>query len=195
VGCLLDALGWTRASLVGHSMGGQAAYLYAAAHPKRVQRLVVIDTGPEAAPEGIERIRKNVEGPAIFATFDEALAQGRRWFPRADEGLLRYRVEHNLEEQPDGSLTWRSSTLRRGEPATRRDHTDDERWDAWKALAVPTLLIHGVDSDILTVPLVARFAEANPDVTVTRIAGAGHSIPIEQPEALARVVEDFLSGR
>lgn len=194
VGRLLDALGWAQAALVGHSMGGQAAYLYAAAHPERVQRLVVIDSGPEAAPEGIQRIRQNVEGPASFADFDEALAAGRRWFPRAEEDLLRYRVEHNLEHGPDGRLVWRSSSLLRGDPASRRDHTDDERWAAWKALAIPTLLIHGADSDILTDRLVARFVEVNSAVVVARIADAGHSIPIEQPEALARVINDFLTG-
>ena len=96
VGRVLDALGWPTASLVGHSMGGQAAYLFATAHPDRVERLVVIDTGPEADPAGITRIRANLAGPDSFATFDDALAEGRRWFPGADETLLRHRVEHNL---------------------------------------------------------------------------------------------------
>ena len=192
VGRLLDALKWPTASLVGHSMGGQAAYLFAAAHPERVRRLVVIDTGPESDPDGIARIRTNLQGPDTFGTVDEALTEARRWFPRADDTLLRLRVEHNLREQSDGSLTWRTaSEVRRG-TAPRDDHTAEQRWAAWRDLRIPTRLVHGADSDILTDALVARFTAGHPTVTVTRIADAGHSIPLEQPQVLAAAVVAFL---
>jgi esterase len=193
VGRLLDALGWPTASLVGHSMGGQAAYLFAAAHPDRVERLVVIDTGPEADPAGIARIRANLAGPDSFATFDDALAEGRRWFPAADETLLRQRIEHNLLTRPDGTLAWRTVTAMRDGDTVRDDHSDDERWAGWKELRIPTLLVHGADSDILTEALVARFTESNPAIRVERIEGAGHSIPLDQPDALADLTASFLS--
>jgi pimeloyl-ACP methyl ester carboxylesterase len=193
VGRLLDALGWPTASLVGHSMGGQAAYLFAAAHPDRVERLVVIDTGPEADPVGIARIRANLAGPDSFATFDDALAEGRRWFPGAAETLLRDRVEHNLVTRPDGTLAWRTATGIRDGDTARDDHSDDERWAGWKELRIPTLLVHGADSDILTDALVARFTDSNPAIRVERIEAAGHSIPLDQPDALADVAVSFLS--
>jgi esterase len=193
VGRLLDALGWPTASLVGHSMGGQAAYLFAAAHPDRVERLVVIDTGPEAEPAGIARIRANLSGPDSFATFDDALAEGRRWFPGADETLLRYRVEHNLVTRPDGTLAWRTATGIRDGDTAREDHSDDERWAGWRALRIPTLLVHGAESDVLTDALVTRFTESNPAIRVERIAAAGHSVPLDQPDALADVAAAFLS--
>ncbi|PWI45806.1 alpha/beta fold hydrolase [Streptomyces sp. ICBB 8177] len=46
LGALLDALRLERPTLVGHSMGGVVAYLYAAKHPDRVDRLVLEDTPP-----------------------------------------------------------------------------------------------------------------------------------------------------
>jgi pimeloyl-ACP methyl ester carboxylesterase len=79
---LLDALGWERASVAGHSMGGAAAFMFAARYPARVNRLVVIDAGPEVAPEGGARIRANVGRPDVFASIDDALADARVWFPR-----------------------------------------------------------------------------------------------------------------
>jgi pimeloyl-ACP methyl ester carboxylesterase len=193
VGRLLDALGWPSSSLVGHSMGGQAAYLFAAAHPDRVERLVVIDTGPEADPTGIARIRANLAGPDSFATLDDALAEGRRWFPGADETLLRERIEHNLVSRPDGTLAWRTATAVRAGDTPRDDYSEDERWAAWEELSVPTLLIHGADSDLLTDALVARFTESNPAILVERIEAAGHSVPLDQPDALADVVASFLT--
>ena len=193
VGRLLDVLEWPNASLVGHSMGGQAAYQFAAAHPDRVERLVVIDTGPEADPAGIARIRANLAGPDSFATFDDALAEGHRWFPGADETLLRHRVEHNLVTRPDGTLAWRTATGIHDSDTAREDYSDDERWDGWGRLRIPTLLVHGADSDVLTDALVARFAESNPAIRVERIEAAGHSIPLDQPDALAYVAAAFLS--
>jgi pimeloyl-ACP methyl ester carboxylesterase len=88
VGHLLDALGWNNASLVGHPMGGQAAYQYADGQPYRVERLVAIDTGPELAPEGAARVRADMAGPDVFASAEEALTARWRWFPNVSEYLV-----------------------------------------------------------------------------------------------------------
>jgi pimeloyl-ACP methyl ester carboxylesterase len=73
----LDALGWERAPVVGHSMGGATAFMFAARYPARADRIVVIDAGPEVAPEGGARIRANVGRPDVFASIDDALADAR----------------------------------------------------------------------------------------------------------------------
>ncbi len=52
IGAAADALGWTRFTLLGHSMGGALATLFAAAAPHRVERLCLVEAlGPLAAPE------------------------------------------------------------------------------------------------------------------------------------------------
>lgn len=43
VACVLDALGWSRALLVGHSWGGHLAYRFAAAHPERLLAMLAVD--------------------------------------------------------------------------------------------------------------------------------------------------------
>lgn len=192
IGRLLDAVGWPAASLVGHSVGGIVAYLFAAAHPDRTERLVVIDAAPEGTAESWARVRASQAGPDTFATFDEALASARKRFPTAEEGQLRHRVEHNLLTRDDGTLTWRTARELRNWTAARDDHSVEERWAAWAALRVPTLLVHGTDSDALTGPLIARCTDANPAIAVTHIAGAGHSVPLDQPGALAEVTAAFL---
>jgi pimeloyl-ACP methyl ester carboxylesterase len=166
---LLDALGWERASVAGHSMGGAAAFMFAARYPARVNRLVVIDAGPEVAAEGGARIRANVGRPDVFASIDDALADTRVWFPHADKELLRHRVQHNLVPTADGKLTWRT-------------------------VSAPTLLVHGADSDVLTYPLVQDLRNARPDIEVADIDGAGHAIPLDQPGPLAAAVARFLAS-
>jgi esterase len=191
---LLAWLGWSTATIVGQSMGGMNAFLFDAAHPGQVDRLVIVDIGPEIDPAGASRIQSNVRQPDVFASFDEALAEARRLFPLADAGLLVERVRHNLIETDAGSLTWRTDRRLRDGSAQRDDHTVEERWSAWRNGRAPLLLVHGTESDILTPPLVERLVDARPDVTVVGIEGAGHAVPLDQPEALASAVTTFLAS-
>jgi pimeloyl-ACP methyl ester carboxylesterase len=190
---LFDWLGWSTATIVGQSMGGINAFLFDAAQPGRVDRLVIVDIGPEVDPAGAARIQANVGNPDVFASFDEALAEGRRLFPLADAGLLVDRIRHNVIETESGALTWRTDRRLRDGSAQRDDHTADERWSAWRHGRAPLLLVHGTHSDILTPPLIERLLEARPNVTVVDIEGAGHAVPLDRPEALAAAVTSFLA--
>jgi esterase len=189
---LFDDLGRERGSIVGHSMGGVTGFLFAAQHPLSVEKLVVIDVGPVAASEGMARIRANVGGPDHFASVDESLAAARRSFPAADEVLLSHRVLHNLELTAEGRLTWRTARELLDGSAQRDDYSVEERWRAWQAVRARMLLVHGAESDVLTTPLVEQLLAARPETEVTHIEGAGHAVPLDQPESLATAVESFL---
>ena len=69
---LLDALGLSRVNLIGTSMGGMIAMLYAGGYPERVERLVLNDVGPEVDPAGIRRITDYMTtAPVEFGSFEE----------------------------------------------------------------------------------------------------------------------------
>lgn len=190
---LLDALGWDNASLVGHSMGGQCAFMLAATYPERVGRLVVIESSPQVRPE--DSVRTGLRGrPRAFASIKGALSDAWLSFPGADEALLRYRVEHNLVPNRDGSLTWRTAAGLSGGTANRNDFSEAECWSAWRSVSAHTLLVHGADSEVLTYPMAARLASVRPHVEVLHIEGAGHAIQLERPRSLQAVVSAFLSA-
>ena len=63
----LDAIDVERVDLMGLSMGGNVAYLFAASNPQRVARLEVLDIGPEISPVGAERIAANLTTQDVFA--------------------------------------------------------------------------------------------------------------------------------
>src|SRR2546427_993457 len=53
----MDALGWERMTVVGHSMGGHNAMAFAAWHPERVSRLVIVDSRPAIPADRLDRMR------------------------------------------------------------------------------------------------------------------------------------------
>ncbi len=58
----VDRLGLGAFALVALSMGGRVAMAYAGAHPARVQRLVIVDIGPDIHLPGLERVRSMMSG-------------------------------------------------------------------------------------------------------------------------------------
>lgn len=190
----LDALGLDRVTLMGLSMGGNVAYLFAAAHPERIERLIIVDIGPEVAPSGGARIAAGLSGPDVFASEDEAVAQARTANPRPTDESLRHRVSHNLRPLPDGRLTFKWDKAMRDGTATRDDHTVEERWEAWRGVRGPLLLVRGGESDILTAEFAARMLTENPAATCVLVPDSGHSITLDRPEGLVDVLLPWLAG-
>jgi pimeloyl-ACP methyl ester carboxylesterase len=190
----LNRLGLERIVLMGLSMGGTVAYTFAAAHPDRVERLIVLDIGPEISSVGLDRINESMGQPDIFASEAEAVAQARAANPRPTEANLRHRVAHNLRPLPDGTLTFKWDKSLRDGSATRDDPTLEERWAAWRAVKCPILLVRGDDSDILSRDTADRMVDDNANVTLVIVADCGHSITLDRPEGLLQVVAPWLAA-
>jgi pimeloyl-ACP methyl ester carboxylesterase len=188
----VDTLGLDELSLVGMSMGGINALLYTATHGDRVARLVLGDIGPEVATVGIERIRQQVASRDTFESIDDAYEFQREGNPRATPWALRERVEHNLLELPDGTLTWKYDRALRDGSASRVDTARDEQWERWREIAVPTLVVRGAESDILSPEIAQRMIDEQPNAELVTIEDAGHTLTLDQPEAFVAVVGAWL---
>lgn len=190
-----DHLRLERFLLLGLSMGGRVSMAYAGEHSSRLERLVIVDIGPDLAPAGMQRIRGTIGGaPESFASVDEALAYVRQVNPLYAEGLLRHRVEHGLKRLPDGRLGWKydkalRDTMRAG---TRRETMD--LWAPLRKITCPTLLVRGGESDLFSPDIAKRMLDALPDGRLVEIPGAGHSVPGDQPDAFAAAARAFLAG-
>jgi pimeloyl-ACP methyl ester carboxylesterase len=190
----LDAADLGQVILMGLSMGGNVAYLFAAAHPERVERLVVLDIGPEISSVGAQRIAAGVNANDLFESEDEAVAQARADNPRPTDADLRRRVSHNLRPLPNGMLTFKWDKVLRDGRATRDDHTIGERWSAWRAVRCPVLLVRGDDSDILSPETARRMLEENTNATLSLLADCGHSITLDRPQGLLDAVAPWLAA-
>jgi len=193
---LVDALGLDRFALLGHSMGGINAIVYAALNPRRVRRLVIEDAGPgafEASP-GADRIRRELAAtPATFPDWEAASAFMRALRPTVTEAARQQRLQSMLKPLPGGGFTWRydhagiAAVRLAPDPARLTDLLPPVR-----AIACPTLVIRGERSDYLQPDMAEGMCRANPRIAWIEIPEAGHYIHDDQPARFNAAVGQFL---
>ncbi|MCF1371596.1 alpha/beta hydrolase [Burkholderia cenocepacia] len=193
---LVRALDLRRFVLVGHSMGGANAFVYAASNPDRLAGLVIEDMGPgaSAGSQGSERIKRELkETPDAFASWDDARAFWRRQRPNITESALDSRLAHSLKEGEQGRIVWRHDA--QGIAAARLAATPEQLVHLWPLilnLHVPTLLLRGGDSDFLSADVAAEMAAANAEIERIDVPGATHYVHDDQPDAFNRALRTWL---
>ena len=187
------ALGLDRFTLLGLSMGGGVAIHYAGTRPPELAALVIVDIAPEVEPAGAGRIQASVRTTDVFESRDEAFAAARAADSTPPEAHHRHRIEHNLMRTEDGRWTWRYDRALRA-PGAVRVRDPEAGWRAVANIAVPTLLIRGEISDLVSPEIAERMLKANANIRLTTVKGAGHSVPLDQPEGFASACREFLQG-
>jgi pimeloyl-ACP methyl ester carboxylesterase len=190
----LDALDLGEVILMGLSMGGLVAFIFAASHPERVRDLIVLDIGPEIAAAGARQVAAGLAANHVFSSEDEAVAQARAFNPRPTDEALRHRVRHNLRPRPDGTLTFKYDDALR-ERGAIFDRSTGELWAAWQAVSCPILLVRGDESDILAVETAQRMLASNPRARLAGIPDCGHSITLDNPQGLLDALNPWLAAR
>lgn len=193
---LVDHLGLQRFVLVGHSMGGANAFIYAASHPERVAGLVIEDMGPgaSAGSAGADRIKRELLAtPDRFASHDEAAAFWRRQRPNIAEAAVQARVQHSMRQQDDGSVVWRHDA--QGIAQARLNATPEQLVDLWPhvaAVQAPTLVLRGERSDFLSAETAQAMAERNPHIRWQQVSAASHYVHDDNFEGFMAPMNEFL---
>jgi esterase len=186
---VLDALAIERALIVGHSMGGTHAIRLAAAHPDRVERLVIVDAGPEPMPEGSERARRlSLERPERFEYADEARAYLRRTSPGYSEDVYANRMRWLFRED-GGDVVWRSS--RDALASIMSSAGRGDLWDALRKVRCPVLVVRGTRSNVLSADVAQRMTKMLADGHLVEL-DAGHNVALDRSQALADAVVAFV---
>jgi len=194
---VVEHLGLDRVDLLGHSMGGIAAYVYAATHPDRIRRLIIEDAGPGASEDssGSTRIRQELlSAPRSFESWDAAVVFMRNLRPSVTEEARLDRLRNMLKQHADGTWGWQYD--HDGIARARLDPDPSRRIDLWphvEALRVPTLVLRGGRSDYFGRETAEAMAARNPLVRWKEVADAGHYIHDDQPEVVKSLVSGFLA--
>jgi esterase len=190
-----EALGLDSFTLAGHSMGGRNAIAFSARNPERIQKLIIVDIGPTSDPRGRERIRREiVEAPEAFDTFDAVVQVMNRQNRYASPEILQRRLRYMTQPLANGKLGWRYDPAireqwRKGVPAS------EDLWPALGRITCPTLIVRGMDSDILSPEVAREMLEAMPSARVVEIQRATHMVFEDNPDDFLFAVSEFLKTR
>lgn len=189
-----DALGLAHVAIVGLSMGGRVAIAFAGQAPRRVSRLVTVDIGPDIAEAGRLRVGALMaQAPEVFSSLERAIAFQRVTNPRYTEAMLRHRVQHGTRPVP-GGVAWKYDRALREAARSGKWRDPIDLWPLWRAIACPILLVRGAESDVLSVETARRMLDDNPRARLAEVAGAGHTVPGDQPAVFQALLREFLSA-
>ena len=181
--------------LIGTSLGGFIARMYATAYPARVSKLVLNDCAIGGNVTGMLRVgARPSTAPEEFATLDDAIG----WFEATRPGLERLSpetrqeyVSHYLAPSPSGGLRFNCdpavirSAARLVDQLSRRQSTEVESRVAWEQagrLTMPLLLIRGELSDVISVEAISRLQQVLPHAQSLEVPGVSHSPTLYEPE-------------
>jgi esterase len=189
----VDALGLPRVALVALSLGGRVAIDFAGRHPGRVERLVVVDIGPQIASAGRARVGALMAtAPERFESLDEVVRHMRANAPLYTEAMLRHRAAHAVRSLPDGGLTWKYDRALRDAIRQGRMRAPTDLWPQWRAITCPTLLVRGAESDVLSDETAKRMVDEQPMARLVVVPGAGHTVPGDRPTVFQSLLREFL---
>ncbi len=194
---LTEALGWQKFILVGHSMGGRNALVFADLFPGKVEKLIIEDIGPEANPQA-SPYYENLLGiiPTPFSTreqardffYNEFVQKAVTKEPASVLGAFFYA---NLVEA-QGKWDWRFS--KKGILESVHAGRLKDRWQEVKNLKVPTLWIRGENSKELSSENFHKILQHNKLIQGVEIPGAGHWIHSEKPQEFTNALRNFVGG-
>ncbi|WP_273746489.1 esterase [Morganella morganii] len=179
---LIRALNIEKAIVIGHSMGGKIAMALAALAPDVTEKVVVIDMAPVAYG-----VRRHDE---IIAALEDVTAAGVS--TRTDAAAI---MAQRIRE--DGVIPFLLKSFKQGEwkfnlPVIKAQYESIIGWETLPPQQVPLLLIPGGNSSYVKPEYRDAIMAQFPQATAHVIAGCGHWVHAEKPDAVLRAIGRFL---
>ena len=175
--------------LIGHSMGGMIALVYAATRPARLGKLVVVDSAMRVTPERMATLRNiGARGGRAYATREELIAR-YRLLPAgtaAARETIRHVAYHSGQQGHDGQ--WRHKF-------DRNVYTTRRAMDGYAQLErvqVPALIVKGALSDRYTTEIEVEIKRRCPHVEIAEVRDSYHHVTIDNPTGFIDAVQRFL---
>ncbi len=194
-------------NLLGHSMGGNIAMLYAGVRPERIAKLINLEgfgmpmTQAKQAPgryrKWLDELRE-VPSLRTYANALEVAARLQKTNPRLSDERASFLAQHWAKENAQGQ--WELLA----DPAHKNSspllYHVDEVLECWQNIAAPVLWVEANDTDIWR--MIGSKEEARieidrrmqfiPQLQTKVVMNAGHMLHHDQPEVLAQMIEEFL---
>src|SRR5690554_2706370 len=186
-----------RPVLVGASMGGVHSLIACGQEPSLAAALVMVDVTPRLEIKGVERIRDFMTGnPDGFASLEDAADAIAAYTPsrrRSSSNLDGLRK--NLRKHEDGRWRWHwDPKFMEGDYQVKIAHISKTMFESADHIAIPSLLIRGRESDVVSMDGVRELRSHIPKMECVDVEGAGHMVAGDKNDAFNAAILDF-SGR
>ncbi|MFH2141411.1 MAG: alpha/beta fold hydrolase [Bacteroidota bacterium] len=198
---LMDKLEINKTVLIGHSMGGKTAMLFAKNHPERLSNLIVIDISPKSYSDaGVKsehfsfhdyliNILNDVD-PAIFRSRFDA----EKYFePLINDPKIRQFILKNLKRN-NNNFEWGLNVNSLKNNLKNLLESGFEAKYSDQISGFPVLFIKGENSDYITQKDYPLIKSIFPAAEITTIKNAGHWLHSEQPEKLTEMIKTFINS-
>ncbi len=195
-------------NLLGHSMGGNVVGIYAGVRPERVKKLINLEgfglpaTKPEQAPRRMAKWLAELPEPAVLRSYPSRAAVAARLQktnPRLSDARAEFLSQHWASQNAAGE--WEIL----GDPAHKKMgpllYQVEEVMACWRAITAPVLWVEADDTNMwqwmgpkpeARIEIDRRLGHLA-QVTTRMMSDAGHMLHHDQPEALAKMIEDFIA--
>jgi pimeloyl-ACP methyl ester carboxylesterase len=204
--------GDTPVDLVGHSMGGNVAMLYAGARPQRIRRLVNLEgfgmpaTKPEQAParysQWIDELKAYHRGELALKSYESVTGVAERLMKtnrRLERDQAEWLAPHWSRQAADGR--WHILGHAAHKIVNANLYQLPETLALYRAITAPTLAVVASDDSLSQwwkgrygLPEYYERLKAIPDMRIAKVEDAGHMLHHDQPARLARLIEEFLNA-
>ena len=194
---LLNTLNVETVGVVGTSMGGLMTFALNALYPGLITCAVINDIGPEIAEAGLERIKSYVGVAGPFADWDEATRYlkgvSADIFPRWTENQWADFARQCYREHDGQVVIDYDPQIAEPLAGESNDTEAQTLWSLFEAMAtVPTLLVRGALTDLLSVSCVDRMQALHPAMELLTVPDVGHA-PMLNETGVAAAINAFLS--
>lgn len=185
--------------LIGASLGGLASLVLVGEQPDAARALVLVDIAAKLESSGVERIKdfmlSKIDG---FESLDEVADTIAAYNPNRPRPTDLSGLKNVLRQRDDGRWVWHWDPVFMGVVPERkrrgRDPTDPALLEeSAKNVRIPTLLVRGRQSDLLSEDGAAHLMELIPHARYVDVAGAGHMVAGDRNDAFAKAVVEFLA--
>ena len=191
-------------NLVGHSLGGNVACIYAGVRPHRARCVISLEgfgvqrSAPLEAPERYSRwLDEQLDPPRLSAypSFERVAWRLRKNNPRLTDAMASFLAQHWATRQADGEIVLKADPRHKMKSPVL--YRLEEALACWRRVQAPVLWVEGGASPIRRwlneddAGFAARMT-AFPDLRHEVVPGAGHMLHHDSASAVAALIEDFL---
>ncbi|MES2258032.1 MAG: alpha/beta hydrolase [Pseudomonadota bacterium] len=196
--CVIGQLGRTHAALVGASMGGETSLIAAGERHLHASALILVDTAPRIELEGVQKIGAfMLQKRDGFDSLDDVATAIAHYQPNRERPKDLTGLAKNVRLGTDGRYYWHWDPQfligleRKFDLAERQERLEMSA----SHLDVPTLLVRGGMSDVVSEDGARAFLKFCPDSEYVNIAKAGHMVAGDRNDIFGTAIIEFLARK